>query len=228
MGNKIQFTATSISAFIKKQSRHNGTTRLARAMPGISVIAIAALLAACGASTPTPPPTQASTLQPAPTDTPAVTATVTSLDPCQLIDSQEASTYTGASFGQGVEETTSGGGKICTYGANTTNVFMVEVAQAKSLDEAKAAKADFINTLESSLAQLTSEGLQVTELPNFADGATMGQMNITLPTGTLSGSAIGVLKGTIFFGFSDEVAGGQAPSAAAVQAEATSILARLP
>jgi len=193
---------------------------------GLSTLTLAALLAACGASTPAPTPTQAST--PASTDTPAVTATATSLDPCVLIDSQEASTYTGASFGQGVEETLSGGAKICTYGANTTNVFMVEVAQAKSLDEAKAAKQDFINTLEANVAQLTSEGLKVTELPNFADGATMGELNIALPTGSLSGSAIGVLKGTIFFGFSDEVNGGQAPSASAVQAEATSILARLP
>jgi len=199
-----------------------------RARLGLSMLILAALLAACGASTPTPAPTSAFTPTPALTDTPAVTATATSLDPCQLIDSQEASTYTGASFGQGTEETLSGGAKLCTYGANTTNVFMVEVAQAKSLDEAKAAKQDFINTLEANVAQLSSEGLKVTELPNFADGATMGELNVTLPTGSLSGSAIGVLKGTIFFGFSDEVNGGQAPSATAVQAEATSILARLP
>jgi len=193
---------------------------------GLCTLILAALLAACGASTPAPTPTQAST--PASTDTPAVTATATVLDPCVLIDSQEASMYTGASFGQGTEETLSDSAKICTYGANTTNVFMVEVALANSVDEAKAAKADFINTIEANVAQLTNEGLKVTEPPDFADGATMGELNITLPTGSLSGSAIGVLKGTIFFGFSDEVNGGQAPSAEAVQAEATSILARLP
>ena len=195
---------------------------------GISMLILAALLAACGASTPAPTPTSAFTPTTAMTDTPAVTATATSLDPCQLIDSQEASTYTGASFGQGVEETLSGGSRICTYGANTTNVFMVEVAQAKSLDEAKAYKTDFLNTLQSNLAQLTSEGAKITELPNFADGATMAQASFTLPTGSFSGSAIGFLKGTIFFGFSDEVAGGQAPSAEAMQAEATAVMARLP
>jgi len=37
-----------------------------------------------------------------------------------------------------------------------------------------------------------------------------------------------VLKGAIFFGFSDVVKGGPAPTSAAVQAEATTLLGRLP
>jgi len=91
-----------------------------------------------------------------------------------LIDTQAASTFAGASFGPGVESTTSGGGRICTYGSETTNVFLVEVAQAPDVATAQAAKADFLATLEASAQQLASGGLNVTQLPNFADGATLG------------------------------------------------------
>ena len=75
--------------------------------------------------------------------------------------------------------------------------------------------------LEANAQQLASGGLNVTELPNFADGATMGLLNTSLEGTALNGSAIGVLKGTIFFGFSDVVKGSAAPSSAAVQSEAT-------
>lgn len=136
--------------------------------------------------------------------------------------------YAGATFGPGVESTTSGGGKICTYGSETANVFMVEVAQAPDVASAKAYKADFLATLQASAEQLASGGLNVTELPDFADGATMGQLNTNVEGTALNGSAIGVLKGTIFFGFSDVVKGGAAPSSAAVQSEATTLLGRLP
>jgi hypothetical protein len=145
-----------------------------------------------------------------------------------LIDSQEASLYAGATFGPGLESTTSGGGRICTYGAETANVFMVEVAQAPDVATVKADKADFLATLQASAAQLAYGGLNVTELPDFADGATMGQLSTSVEGIAINGSAIGVLKGTIFFGFSDVVKGGAAPSSAAVQSEATTLLGRLP
>jgi hypothetical protein len=93
---------------------------------------------------------------------------------------------------------------------------------------AQAAKADFLATLQASAAQLASGGLNVTQLPAFADGATMGQLNTSLSGIAITGSAIGVLKGTIFFGFSDVVKGAAAPSATAVQTEATTVLGRLP
>jgi hypothetical protein len=56
----------------------------------------------------------------------------------------------------------------------------------------------------------------------------MGQLSTSVEGIPINGSAIGVLKGTIFFGLSDVVKGGAAPSAAAVQAEATTVLGRLP
>ncbi|MGD0173401.1 MAG: DUF3558 family protein [Anaerolineales bacterium] len=197
---------------------------------GISVLTIAALLSACAAPTSTPVPTST----PAPTSTSAPTSpkqqatAATSLDPCQLITSAEASKLAGGSFGAGEESTTSGGGKICTYGANTKNVFMVEVGQAPDVATAKAYQADFLATIQENLAQLTSEGLVPTDVPNLGDAAIYAEASFTLPTGTLNGSAIGVRKGTIFFGYSDLVADGPAPTRAAMESEAKTVLGKLP
>ncbi len=239
MNKKIQATLPGGFRTTKPthHPQHITENNLAEVFLCISVLALAGLLSACSpstSSTPTPTTVIGQINLPAPTATPAPTglqqqtATPVSLDPCQLIDSQEASSFTGASFGPGVESTTSGGGKICTYGSETANVFMVEVAQAPDVATAKAEKADFLATLQANAQQLASGGLNVTELPAFADGATMGQLSTSVEGIALNGSAIGVLKGTIFFGFSDVVKGGAAPSAAAVQAEATSVLGRLP
>jgi hypothetical protein len=195
---------------------------------GISVLILAALLAACGASTPAPTPTLAIAPTPAPSDTPAVASTPTPLDPCQLIDSQAASGLAGTTYGPGEESTTPEGLKICTYGAQTTNIFTVDVARAASVDEAKADKTDFLNMLQENLAQLTSQGIQVTELPDFADGATMGQVSVSTSAGTFNGSAFAFLKGTVFVGFSDIVENGPAPTPEALQAEATTVMGLLP
>jgi hypothetical protein len=194
----------------------------------ISVLAIAALLAACSSptTTPTPTPTPIPVIINMPQAT--VTATPTSLDPCQLIDSQEASALAGASFGAGEESTTSGGGRICTYGAQTANVFMVEVAQAPDVATANSYKASFLADLQANLQQLTSGGLTPTELPNFADGAVTAQVSLNAGGETINGGAFGFLKGTVFFGFSDLVLGGAAPSSDALQAEAQTVLGRLP
>ena len=207
---------------------------------GLSVLGLAVLLAACSLSpspstgTPTPTtiigqlPLPVPTATPLPTSLQTLAATADPLDPCQLIGSQEASTFTGATFGPGQEETLGDGARLCTYGSETANVFLVEVAQAPDVATAQAYKADFLATIQANVAQLASGGLNVTELPDFADGATMGILSTSIGGVALNGSAIGVLKGTIFFGFSDEVKGGPAPTAAAVQSEATTLLGRLP
>ena len=156
-----------------------------------SVLALAALLSACSASpsnpaTPTPTTVigainlPAPTASPAPTSVQTLTATPDPLDPCVLIGTQEASTFTGASFGPGQEETLGSGANLCTYGANTANVFLVEVAQAPDVATAQADKADFLATLEANAAQLASGGLNVTQLPAFADGATLGVLSTSI------------------------------------------------
>ncbi len=226
---------------------------LRRTASVVCALLIASVLAACSSTAPTLSPTQPPpgaitqpSATPVPTDTPAPTLTSTvaatsvptaaaqkssagtPLDPCALIDSQEASQFTGGSFGKGVEETLSGGARLCTYGANTANVFLVEVAQAKDVATAQAAKAQFLADLQSKVAELAAQGLQITQLPKFADGATMGILAVSIEGIPLNGAAIGVLKGATFFGFSDEVKGSPAPSAAAVQAEAQTVLERIP
>ena len=180
-------------------------------------------------ATPNPTDTPNPTATPADTSTPQQTARPTALDPCQLITSQEASALAGASFGAGKEGTTPGGLKTCTYGSQGANVFTVDVIQAPDTASADAGETQFLNDLQASLAQLTSEGLQITKLPNYADGAVTAHANISAGGITLNGSAFAFRKGTIFFGFSDVVIGGAAaPSDTAMQSQADTVLARLP
>jgi hypothetical protein len=103
---------------------------------------------------------------------------------------------------------------------------MVEVAQVPDVATAKNYKAQFLADIQANMQELTSHGVTITELPNFADGATLAQLDLSGIS--VCGSAIGFLKGTIFFGFSDEARDGTAPSSQAVQAEATTVLGRLP
>jgi hypothetical protein len=152
------------------------------------------------------------------------TGVPTALDPCQLVTSQEASQFAGASYGAGVETTTSGGGKICTYGGNTVNVFEVIVGQAPDVATAQAGKAE----AEAAIAQQAGGALAFTELPTFADGAAYVSGTISISGQDFSGGAFYALKGTVFFGFSDLAVGKPAPTLATLQAEATTILGRLP
>jgi len=251
MGDKAMKSLTFVCQ-IASSAVHQRTKAgidLARTAVSISVLAITALLSACSTSTPTvvsaPQPAAASstpgataipnaTVTSSPTDTPAVTSTPqqtaapTSLDPCQLIPSQEASSLAGTTFGAGTEDSLPGGGKTCTYGAQSSNVFMVEVVQAPDAATADKAENQFLSDLQTNLQQLSSEGLNVTQLPNFADGAVLAEASINAGGVSVNGSAFGFRKGTIFFGFDDVVLGGPAPSGDALQAEATTVLGRLP
>jgi hypothetical protein len=257
MGDKAMATLTIVRR-IASSALHqpfNTSIGLARRALSISVLAFAGLLSACSASAPTvtnapqqitatrtpapnvapipttiPSPTSTSnpTVTPTGNGAPQLTATATALDPCVLIPSREASSLAGTSFGAGEEGTVPGGGRTCTYGSQSTNVFFVEVVQAPDAATADAAQNAFVNDLQANLKQLTSEGLNVVPVPNFADAAIIAQANINAGGETINGSAFGFRKGTIFFGFSDVVLGGSAPSSDAMQSEATTVLGRLP
>ena len=165
--------------------------------------------------------------------TPSASAAPANLDPCQLVTQQEASQLAGASFAAGKEETTSGGTKICTYGGQTLNVFLVQVAVAS---DAKTAQADWVQ--EESEA---NAGIQ--KLVADAGGSvTLNAADISLSgadkaaalnaTATISGqpvniAAIYVLKGAVFFTFSDLVLGKAGPTSAAMQAQAQTTLTRV-
>jgi hypothetical protein len=162
------------------------------------------------------------------TPTSAGTAVPTALDPCQLIPSGEASSLAGVTFGDGAEGSVPGGGKTCTYGSQSTNIFYIMVVQAPDDNSAKAAQDQFIADINSNLQQLTSEGLTVSQVPDFADGAVTGSVKVSAGGLTVTGSAFGFRKGTIFFGFSDVTGGGGAPTPEQMQSEATTVLGRLP
>ncbi len=191
----------------------------------LSALATAVLLAACSLpQNPATPPAGT----PAATSLSQATATQTVLDPCQLITAAEASSLAGASFQAGVEGTLSSAARTCTYGSQTTNVFYIEVVQAPDKAAADAGKAQFLADLQGYAQQFPGVQLNVTQLPDFADGGVLAQASASLGGETLSAIAIGFRKGTVFFGFSDEVRDKPAPTVDAVKAEATAVLGSLP
>jgi hypothetical protein len=239
-----RFIASSASGYRRKQN-----IDVVKIALTICMLVIITTLSACSASSTSPSPTIAPpatsapqiavTTTPAATGTTAATATAatntpqsaavnTQLDPCELINSQVASTLAGTTFGQGKDVTTHDNLKICTYGGQTTNILTVEVVQAPDVATAQADKAQFLADLQSSMQNLTDQGLNITQLPNFADGAVAANANVSSGGVSISGNAFGFLKGTVFFGFSDVVIGGTAPTDAAMQAEANTVLGKLP
>jgi hypothetical protein len=123
-----------------------------------------------------------------------------------------------------VEGTTSGNGKTCVYGAQTSNVFNVVVGQAPDVATAKAGEA----AAEASLQKLAGSGVQFTKLPSFADGAVYVSESVTVSGQTINLAAFYALKGTVFFGFSDFALDHAAPTSAALLAQAQTMLGRLP
>jgi hypothetical protein len=193
-----------------------------------------------GGGTPTSSPSTAVVIVP-PSSAPSLAPSVapsgspTPIDPCELIPSGEASQLAGATFGTGEESTTEGGGRICTYGANTTNVFEVIVGQASSVAEAKAGKAE----AEAGILEMAAKGVKFTELAacpggtscpsgTFADGAAYFTGSVTFSGVKVNGGAMYALSGLTFFGFSDLVLSQPAPTADALEAEAQVVLGRLP
>jgi hypothetical protein len=159
-----------------------------------------AILAGCSTGSPSPSGTPTS---------PPTTAKATTLDPCQLVTAAEASQLSGATFGAGEEETTGneGQGKRCTYGAQTANVFFVQVASATSASEAQAdwateeaqLDADISASLPSDLNATTSK----TDLTGLGDKAATGTLSESLNGQTININVIYLLKGPNLLAFGD-------------------------
>jgi hypothetical protein len=214
------------------------------------VLSIAGLAACTGATSPaptvgTPAVLGSPTVAPAPTvsatdvatsaepsdsglDGP--TAVPTSIDPCQIIPAAEAGQLAGATFGPGKESTTEGNARICTYGASTLNVFTFEVAIAPDEATAQADEAAALADIDAEAAKLSSQGFTTTKLPGFAPGADAVLFVGTVDLGgtKVGGSAIYVLHGTTFFGFSDIALRQAPPTADTLTTEAMTVLGRLP
>jgi predicted pyridoxine 5'-phosphate oxidase superfamily flavin-nucleotide-binding protein len=190
-------------------------------------ISISALILLAGCSNPGGGPSGS------PSATPSATAKATTLDPCQLVTAAEASALSGASFGAGLEETTgtNGTGKRCTYGAQTTNVFFVQVATAATASDAQAAWATEEAEADAGLAAgfpaQASAVVTKTDVTGLGDRAAVGTGSATIEGQTISGGVIYLLKGPNFLAFGDLTLA-TAPTADALKAQAATSLDRMP
>jgi hypothetical protein len=159
----------------------------------------------------------------------------TNLNPCNLVTSDEASTIAGTAYGPGLMDVDdSGAGATCVYGSQTVNVFSVGVGQAP---DAATAQADWA-TEETNALNLAQRGLppgvsltltptDITNLPGF-DRAAMADGTISFQGQTINGRTIFLLKGATFVSFGDLLLNQPAPTSDAFEAEAETVLSRLP
>jgi hypothetical protein len=207
-----------------------------RTAAALAVPVSALLLTACGSSASTSTSSgsgSAPAAQPAASAaaSPSQSAAATSLDPCQLVTSSEASSLAGTTFGPGQEETTNGG-KRCIYGSQTTNVFTVEVAQAQDSATAQAdwsqeqAKAQ--NLVEQKLPPGVDVSLNTQNVTGLGDRAATASGSASVAGHKIGVSGIYLLKGATFLAFQDLLLGHNPPSSAAMQAEARTALGRVP
>ncbi|HUA27408.1 MAG TPA: hypothetical protein VMC03_00865 [Streptosporangiaceae bacterium] len=211
-----------------------------RTAAAFAVTASALLLAACGSSGNSSSASSAQTSAPssaAPAATtqnaaaPSQSAAATSLDPCQLVTSSEASSLAGTTYGSGQEETDNGG-KRCVYGSGTTNVFTVEVAQAQDSATAQADWAQDQSEAQAAVEQKLPSGVNVTldtqNVTGLADRAATATGSTSIDGQAVGFSGIYLLKGATFLAFQDVQLGSAAPTASAMQTEAATALARVP
>ena len=212
-----------------------------RTPAALAVISSALLLTACSSPAPTSSSsvtagsavTQSASAAAAPSSAPAgQPGVVTSLDPCQLVTSSEASGLAGTTFGAGKEETNGDHGKECVYGSQTTNVFTVEVGQDPN---ATAAQADWSKERARAQRLLTNKlpagislSVNTKDVSGLGDRAAVAAGSASAAGQTIGFSGIYLLKGATFVGFQSLLLGHAAPGASAMEAEAQKALARVP
>lgn len=163
---------------------------------------------------------------------PSQPGAATPLDPCQLVTSSEASALAGTTFGTGREEKTSGGGKVCVYGYQTTNVFTVEVGQDKSAADARAQWSQEESKARSLLKTKVPAGIsvhvQTADVPGLADRAATVYSKNQIAGRIFGISGIYLLKGGTVVDFQDLLLGGAPPSTSALESQARTTLSRVP
>ena len=151
----------------------------------------------------------------------AVGSPGTTTDPCQLVTASEAGTLAGMTFSNGTEGTASNNARTCTYGAPTTGLFEVIVAQAPSAVEAQAAEAAAMAQLKSTVPGAILQSTQVTGV-----GDTAVFVSASATAANVSG--IDVVKGNTFFALVNVAVGKPAATQSALVTEAQTIAGRLP
>ena len=146
------------------------------------------------------------------------------IDPCQIVTQDEASSLTHASFGPGKEE----GNKVrheCVYGAQTPNVFTVYVIQAASTGDAQAGWDQLLAEAQQAAGQ-ASNLVQLSPESGIGDRAEW--LELDLSQIGVSGRGLAFLKGSVGVYLIDEVRGGSAPTRDAMTTQAQTVLSRLP
>jgi hypothetical protein len=182
------------------------------------------MLAVCTScsSSPTSGSTSPSAVASSPSPQPSTIPTPVSYDPCILMTAQEATALTGVSYGAGKEDVANGL-KECIYGYQTADVFQIGIAQAPDLATAQVDEQE----AEAVLQQAANKGLPVTQVQGIGDAAAEVQGSLSRSGTTINLSAIYVIKGTIFFTINDVAVSRAAPSNAALQGQASTVLSRL-
>ncbi|HEV2218097.1 MAG TPA: hypothetical protein VGV88_11050 [Candidatus Dormibacteraeota bacterium] len=191
-------------------------------------------LTACASSSTTVSTSPTPAASPLAKASPSAAGTPTAVDPCQVLTQSEASTLAGTTYASSKQETTSGGAKLCVYGAQTLNVFEVLVATATSATVAQS-------QWDQEKAQVTSELQKGAATPGLtftanvsdttlagADRAASGTFSGTISGHTLAGTALYFLKGVYFVAIVDIVVDHTPPALAAMEAQGQTSLGRLP
>ena len=208
----------------------------------LAVATSALLLTACSSasssivstvSTTTPSPAASRTDSPTAGTSPTGTssAVATSLDPCKLVTSSEASALSGRTYPAGKASTASSGLKSCVYSISGRSL-TVEVVQATDAATAQAAWSQAQAAAQVAIKTQLPPGLQVNlttgSVPGLGDRAATLQGSESFAGHSLGVSGIYVLKGATFFAFQDiSIGGGTAASSADMQAQARTTLGRV-
>ena len=155
------------------------------------------------------------------------------MDACQVIGSDEASTYAGVAYDAGAPIQMDNGSTGCAYHAGTTSVLTIIVAQAPDTDTAQAQWADYAARAQALVTEDLPPGTQVNLIPNDVNDLPADRAAIATGTGNLFGqslnaSACYLLKGTTFVGFTEIARGQSTPAPADVEVEALNVLGRMP
>lgn len=189
------------------------------------------VLAACGSTS------TAETSSPTPSAkaSPSAAGTPTAIDPCQLVTQSEASQLAGTTYTSSKEDTaSSGGAKLCWYGAQTLNIFEVLVATASSASVAQS-------QWDQEKSQVTSELQKEAATPGVTlnvnvvdttlagtDRAASGTFSGSVSGHTFAGTAVYFLKGVYFVAIVDLVVDRNPPAVAAMEAQGNTTAGRLP
>jgi len=155
------------------------------------------------------------------------------LDACQLISSAEASAFAGVTYDAGTPIDMEAGSSGCAYRAGSTSVFTVIVAVAPDADTAQAQWSEYEARAQELVTQDLPSGASVNFIPSDVTDLPVDRAAVATGSGslfgrTLNGSAAYLLKGTTFVSFSDIALEQPTPAPDAVEAEALSVVGRLP